>query len=258
MNIGFIGIGKISGALIDALCNSEGQDISILLSPRNMERSSMLEARYDHVTRMESNQEVLDNCELVFIALKPDVCREVIGSLDFRPDHTVISLIPYLGFSELTKLVEPAKDISRAIPLPTVVNHVCPVPVFNPMPVVTELLGRIGQLLVVKDEKQLHTIWTLTGLITPFYDLMAELSRWTTENGVEQDTADKYIADMFNSLSYAASVMEKPDFSALAHHAATPGGMNERAGKEIREASAHIAYCDAADRIMNNFKSVIT
>lgn len=256
MQIGFIGTGKISGAVIEAFCNGEMHDIEIFLSPRNSEKSMELAGRYPRVTRMSSNQEVLDASHIVFIALKPDVCREPIRLLDFRPDHTVISLIPYLGFDELSSLVAPAGHICRAIPLPTVVNHVCPVPVFRPNAEVSELLGRIGQPLVVKDEKQLHTIWTLTGLISPFYDLLAELSRWTTENGVEKSISDKYVADLFNSLSHAASVMESPDFSALSHHAATPGGMNERSGKEIAGKNAHKAYRDAADEIMKKFQSI--
>jgi len=255
MNIGFIGTGKISRALVEALGVLQLKDIRIHLSPRNKGISEALAGKYEIVTRRSSNQDVIDNSEVLFIALRPNVCKEVLDELNFTSDHTVISLIPYLGYEELADLVEPANRLSRAIPLPTVVNHICPIPVYNPDEIVLEILDMIGQPLEIKDEKQLHTIWALTGLITPFYDLMGELSNWAVENDVKKHVADKYIADMFQSLSYAASISDRPDFKSLSHHAATPGGMNEKSGIEIREAGAHIVYRNSADGILEMFRN---
>ena len=58
-------------------------------------------------------------------------------------------------------------------------------------------------LEAVNDENELHSLWVLTGLISPFYDLLEELTTWTVERGVERNTASQYIADMFQSLSFA-------------------------------------------------------
>lgn len=66
-------------------------------------------------------------------------------------------------------------------------------------------------------------IWTLTCLITPYYDLLGELSGWTISKGIKKSTAYRYIADVFDSLVNAAGQMPEPDFAGLAHHAATPG-----------------------------------
>jgi pyrroline-5-carboxylate reductase len=253
MNIGFIGTGKISSALVKALCTVDPREILIQLSPRNKDVSEALAGKFENVTRLPGNQEVIDNSDLVFIALRPNVYKEELANLTFREDQTVISLIPFLKYQELADLVGPAKKLCRAIPLPTVVNHVCPIPVFKPNDTAIEVLGKIGQPLIIENENQLHTIWTLTGLITPFYDLMGELSRWSNENGVDKKVADKYIADMFNSLAYAASISDKPDFESLSHHAATPGGLNEKTGIEIRESGAHKEYCRSADGLLEIF-----
>lgn len=253
MNIGFIGTGKISSAMVKAFCAVDQLEIRIQLSPRNKQVSEALARKFENVTRLSSNQDVIDNSTIVFIALRPNVYKEILADLVFRADQTVISLIPYLKYQELADLVGPAKNLSRAIPLPTVVNLVCPIPVFKPDGTLLELLGKIGQPLIIEDENQLHTIWTLTGLITPFYDLMAELSCWSNENGVDKKVADKYVADMFNSLAYAASISDKPDFESLSHHAATPGGMNEKTGIEIRKSGAHREYRRSADGLMEKF-----
>jgi len=95
-------------------------------------------------------------------------------------------------------------------------------------------------------------------LITPFYDLLSSLSDWSVNNGVEKEIADNYIADMFMSLSYAAGVSSETDFGILSDHAATPGGMNENSGKEIKNAGAHRAYTEAAEKILGKFKTIKT
>ncbi len=254
MNIGFIGTGKISSALVKAICSTDLPDIRIFLSPRNEQVSESLAKAYKNVSRLTANQDVIDSSELVFIALRPDCCKETLANLVFRANQRVISLIPYLKYEELAALVAPAHKICRAIPLPTIVNHLCPIPVYNPDNKVLELLQKIGQPLLIKEEKQLHTIWTLTGLITPFYDLLGELSSWSVNNGVEKEIADKYVADMFNSLAHAASISDRPDFESLSHHAATPGGLNEKAGIEIRKSGAHGEYILAADKLLKRFQ----
>ena len=99
----------------------------------------------------------------------------------------------------------------------------------------------------------MHIIWTLTGLITPFYDLLDALSDWTTIHGVKKETANTYIADLFESMSFMAQHSGPVDFRALAQHAATPNGMNEQAGREIREKGAHEAYREASDRLLERF-----
>jgi len=254
MNIGFIGTGKISKALVRAIFAAGLTDKRIWLSPRNEGVSKALAQEFRNVCRLSENQEVIDHSELVFIALRPDICREVLSDLVFRSDQTVISIIPYLKYEELAALVHPITKPCRAIPLPTVMNRVCPIPVFKPNGPVLDLLSKIGQPLIIEDEKQLHTIWTLTGLITPFYDLMGELSSWSHQHGVDKKLADKYVADLFNSLAYAAAISDQPDFESLSYHAATPGGLNERAGIEIRESGAHQEYLRSADGLLEKFE----
>lgn len=254
MKIGFIGIGKIASAVIEGLNTSKAAGLEIVLSPRNETLSTHLTGKYPNVRRLSSNQDVLDHSDIVVIALRPAVAVEVLQTLSFQPGHTVVSLIPLLKYAGLSAVVQPAGFVCRAIPLPTVMEHNCPIPLFRAPAAVTELFGYIGQPLPVTDEEQLHAIWTLTGLITPFYDLLGSLSAWTVSHGVDETIANTYIADMFQSLSYMAQRSSPIDFSALARHAATPNGMNEQAGKEIKDKGAHAAWEMAAERLLARFK----
>jgi pyrroline-5-carboxylate reductase len=254
MKVGIIGIGNIAAALVEGFSVSDGADeLELFLSPRNEARSTALAAQYPLVTRLESNQAVVDRSEIVIISVRPPVAAEVLNALRFRPDHIVVSLVALLRYDDLVSLVAPAFAASRAIPMPAVARHNCPIALFRPAPVVERLFGRVGAPLIVTDEGQLHALWTLTGLITPFYDLLAGLSGWAIDHGVAPLTANAYTAHLYQSLAALAQEDPAAGFPAFAHHAATPGGLNEQAGREIREAGAHRAWIDAADRLLVRF-----
>lgn len=256
MKIGFIGTGKIASAVVEGICTSGAAGYEIYLSPRNRQKSESLARDLGQVRRCETNQEVLDSTDIVFIALRPDICRDVIRELNFDSRHTVVSLIPYLRHTELSQLLLPVTRVSRAIPLPTVIYHNCPIPLFRPAESVMEIFSNIGRPFEVVDEDHLHTLWTLTGLITPFYDMLGELSGWSESKGVEHELAARYVADMFSSLSFASSRMIPTDFRKLSDHAATPGGMNEASGVSVRERGAHQAYIEAAEAIFRRFAAI--
>ncbi|HBB92381.1 MAG: hypothetical protein A2X22_11100 [Bacteroidetes bacterium GWF2_49_14] len=251
--LGFIGIGKIASAVIEGFCTGECGDLTISISPRNREKSLSLAGKYSNVFRMESNQAVVDCSDIVFLALRPAQAEDALTALTFREDQIIVSLIPLINHAGLTKLLAPAANICRAIPLPPVVNHTCPIPIFNPHETVVALLSRIGQPQVIADETQLHTLWTLTCLITPYYDLLQELSSWSTEHGVDRVTANQYIANLFQALAYTAQIADPILFDELAKHAATPGGLNEQSGREIASSGSHLAYRDAAEKILSRF-----
>ena len=254
MQIGFIGVGKITNAIVEGLCTSSIENTQIWLSPRNEANAQRLAEKYAQVRRLESNQQVIDQSDLVFIAVRPAAAVEVLRSLAFREEQTVISLVPLLKKAELLNTVAPATQVARAVPTPTVMQHTGPILLFQANDTVIQLFSHLGQPVQVADEHQLHALWTLTGLIPPFYDLLHELSSWTIDNGVNATTANQYIAGLFQALCLAAQQDSTINFKELAQHAETPNGMNEQAGREIREKAAHQAYRIASDNLLKRFE----
>ena len=253
MKLGFIGIGRIATSVIKGLCTSEIENITINISPRNKDNSIFLESSFPNVIRMNSNQDVLDNSEFIFIALPPAISKNILEGLKFNSKHTVISFIPFLKYADLDKVIKPAGKICRAIPLPTVEKHICPIAVFNSDQTVLRIFENLGSPLILEDEDELHTLWSLTGLIAPFYDLCETLSIWAQSKGAKSTTANKYIMDMFWSLTSPAKGENILNFSELRVEATTPNGMNEQALKIINEKKAHAAYQIAANSILDRF-----
>jgi pyrroline-5-carboxylate reductase len=254
MQIGFIGVGKITSAIVEGLCTSSIVNTQIRLSPRNEANARRLAEKYAPVQRLESNQQVIDQSDIVFIAIRPAVAVEVLRTLVFREEQIVVSLVPLLKQAELLKAVAPATRVTRAVPTPAVMEHTGPILLFHSNDTVTQLFRHLGQPLQVTNEQQLHVLWTLTGLITPYYDLLHELSSWTIANGADATTANQYIAGLFQALSFAAQQSNPVNFKDLAQHAETPNGMNEQAGREIREKGAHHAWKIASDNLLKRFE----
>ena len=205
MKLGFIGTGKISMAVVEGLCHSDLEGLSIRLSPRNEQTSRTLAQTYANVDRCPSNQQVLDQSDIICLAVRPDDARNVLKELVFREDHTVVSFVPFLVKADLAQAVAPARQVCRAIPLPTVVHHQCPIPILNATDKVTTLFNAIGQPLRVEDEHQLHVLWTLTGLISPFYDLLRQWSVWSMGQGVGENLANAFITTWCRPCPFAPS-----------------------------------------------------
>ena len=254
MRLGFIGIGRIATSVIKGFCTSSLEDITLNISPRNEENSKALENAFPNVVRRESNQEVLDQSDYIFIALPASNAISVLEGLIFRENHVVVSFIAFLKHEELVKAVEPAKNVGRAIPLPTVEKHNCPIPVFKSNETIVQVLKHIGKPLQIDDETELHVLWTFTGLIAPFFDLCETLSDWAQSKGVKAETANPYIMDMYCSLASPSSQGVLPNFGALKKEATTPHGMNEQALKIVTEMRAHAYYKMSVDAIMDRFK----
>jgi pyrroline-5-carboxylate reductase len=241
-------------AIVEGLCTSAIENTQIFLSPRNENNARRLAAQYSQVQRLESNQQVVDRSDIVFIAVRPAIAVEVLRTLTFREGQTVVSLVPQLKKAALLQAAAPATHVVRAAPTPAVMSHTGPILLLDANDTITRLFSHLGQPLHVNDEHQLHTLWTLTGLITPFYDLLHELSSWTAANGAGAATGSQYIAALFQALCFTAQQSSSINFKALAQHAETPNGMNEQAGREIREKGAHQAYRAAADNLLKRFE----
>ncbi len=256
MKLGFVGTGKISSAVVEGLCSAHIEGLEIKLSPRGEIVTQALAQAHAQVERCQSNQQVLDESEVVVLAVRPDDAMGVVAGLKFRADHEVISFVPFLLQADLERAAAPARHCCRAIPLPTVVHHQCPTTILHPNQTALDLFGAIGQPLLVDNESQLHTLWTLTGLISPLYDWMDGLSQWSVGQGVTEELSRRFVVDMVQALAYAAQQSDPLDFQALSHHAATPGGMNEQAASEIANQGSHKAYALVLDRLLERFPNL--
>jgi pyrroline-5-carboxylate reductase len=255
VRLGFIGTGSIASAVVEGFCTAGAPSGAwpITVSPRNEQRGRSLEARFPQVRRAASNQEVLDRSDVVLLALRPGVAAGALGDLRFRPEHSVLSFIPLIREPDLRAMVRPAGRVVKVLPLPYVARHLGLVPYFPPDPAVAAWLRPLGEPMPVRDERELHLLWAVTGLISPFYALMETVQGWCAAGGADPLVTRRYIASMYASLASLAEHRTDAGFRELAEEAATPGGLNEMALRLTREGTTFPDLSRALDAILSRF-----
>ena len=248
-NLGFIGTGNITTALIEGICTTVEAPESILVSPRNAAKASLLAARFSQVRVMESNQQVIDESDIVFLALRPEIAPDVLPQLHFRVDQKIVSLIAVTAIDLIKEFIGDIHHVVRAVPLPTVAQHKGPVILYPDDPEVGNIFKKIGMLFTVSSERDIGLLAAVTALISPFFTLMGAISDWALTGGIDESVAHQYTASMFHALSLQAVTMDKSNFSELAVEAATPGGLNEQALAIINAKGGISAFLDALNAV---------
>ncbi len=106
MRLGFIGTGKIASSVITGVCTSKISFQKILISRRNKNIAQKLKKRFRKVNIAKTNQEIVDKCNWIFLAVTPEVGKKILTNLKFRPSQKVISFISTINSAQLKKISE--------------------------------------------------------------------------------------------------------------------------------------------------------
>ena len=235
MKLGFIGTGKITSSVVTGICRSKISFKKIILSPRNRNISKKLKRQFKKVSIAKNNQEVINSCNWIFLAVTPTVGQKIIRNLKFKSTQTIISFISTMTLPQLKKAIKVKAIILRAIPLPPISLRKGPVPVFPPNKKVRNFFNKLGTTVEIINEKLSKNFWSTSGMMAPFYELLSTMSNWLVKRGVKRDKAQQYITSLFVALSEDAVVNSKKDLKFLVKDSQTPKGLNEQGVKELRK-----------------------
>ena len=233
MNLGFIGTGKIASSVIEGICKSKILFNKIIISPRNKSIAQKLKKKFKKVVVAKNNQQIIDQCNWIFLAVTPTVGEKLIKDLKFKSSNTVISFISTITLIQLKKAIKVKAKIIRAIPLPPISLKKGPVPICPPDKKVKAFFDKIGTTVEIKNEKSSINFWATSGMMAPFYELLRVMTDWLVKKGVRRDNAQKYITSLFLALSEDAAVNSKKDLKYLVKESQTPKGLNEQGVKEL-------------------------
>tara|TARA_B110000285_G_scaffold191983_1_gene220094 strand:- start:198 stop:965 length:768 start_codon:yes stop_codon:yes gene_type:complete len=236
MNIGFIGSGKIASSVITGIFKSNIIYKKIIISSRNQETSEKLKKKFNTIKIANSNQEIINKCDWIFLSVTPSVGEKIIKELKFKSSQTIISFISTISLKELKKAIKVKAKIVRAIPLPPISLGKGPVPICPPNKKVKAFFNKIGTTVEIIDEKSSINFWATSGMMAPFYELLNVMTSWLVKKGVKRDNAQKYITSLFLALSEDAFVNSKKDLKYLVKESQTPKGLNEQGVKELTKA----------------------
>ncbi len=254
MQLGFIGTGAITSAMVSGLCAADAGQ-RIWLSPRNAGVAAKLAARYPGAAVAGSNQDVLDACETVVLAVRPPLARGVLAALRFRPEHRVVSVMAGLARRQLAELVAPAGQVTRAVPLPAAAERRSTTAIFPPDPVVAALFASLGSTVEVETEDEFEALAAATATLAAHFTFSDSIAAWLTRQGVPAAKARDYVAKVI--LGLAAAAVDAPDrsFRELAGECATPGGMNEQVLRHLTENGVFERVSEGLDGILRRVRA---
>ena len=256
MRLGFIGTGKIASSVVTGICRSKITFTKILLSPRNKNVAKKLKKKFRKVSIAKNNQEIVNSCNWVFLAVTPSVGQKIIKNLKFRLSQTIVSFISTMTLLQLKKAIKVKAKIIRAIPLPPISLRKGPVPVFPPNKKVRNFFNKLGTTVEIKNEKLSKNFWATSGMYAAFYELLSSMSNWLVKRGVKRDNAQKYITSLFVALSEDAAVNSKKDLKYLVKESQTPRGLNEQGVNELKKAGFYRSTEKTLNSILKRLNKV--
>ena len=106
MRLGFIGTGKIASSVITGICTSKISFRKIIVSPRNRNTAQKLKKKFKKVIIAKTNQEIIDECNWVFLAVTPKVGSKILPKLNFKSNQKIISFISTINLAQLKKYLK--------------------------------------------------------------------------------------------------------------------------------------------------------
>ena len=250
MKPGFIGTGAITEHVITGLILHGGFEGPIVVSERSRERSSRLAARHSNVRVEIDNQAIVDQVDTVFVATLPQQTLELLNSLTFRDDQTIVSLAAMISVEQLSEKVKPASQIHRIIPMPPNEIGLGPIPIYPPSSELEALLSRIGTVIPVEDQQHFSTFSASSAVMATFFELIATNARWIQSTGVAAEAATRYSTAIFHSLATQVRELDPKELQQVSTECLTAGGLNAQLLNATRSAGWFDELNAELDRIL--------
>ena len=92
-------------------------------------------------------------------------------------------------------------------------------------------------------------MWTVTGLMAPYFGLLDEMVEWLVRQNLDASQARPFVAALFEALSVTAAERSGEGFDKLREAHTTLGGLNEQSYRELKAAGWMTLFSQALDLI---------
>jgi pyrroline-5-carboxylate reductase len=178
LTIGLLGTGKIGSAVVTGFCSEGGwQPQHVTVSARTKAKADALVAKFPTRVRIgATNQETIDQSDVIFIGLLPNVAKEELPTLTFAPHKRVVSMMATIPYDELVALVRlPRENVVRTVPLTSASKRSGPILAFPVNEFARDLLTQIGTPVMVASEAEITTLVRI-------HPLVGVLEEWVTQH----------------------------------------------------------------------------
>ncbi|MCZ4093272.1 pyrroline-5-carboxylate reductase [Ensifer psoraleae] len=222
--IGFIGTGAMTDAMVRGLLAEPAAVPHVMVSRRSADISAALATEFPQVIVSVDNQAIVDGCDTVVLAIRPQIAEEVIRPLRFRDGQKVISVVAATSRSSLLEWIDANVHLTQAIPLPFVARRKGVTAVYPPDVDTTAVFNVLGSAVECETKAEYDLLAAASALMAMYFGIMHRTTEWLAENGLPEEKGRAYLASLFASLSETALLAGKDiEFIDLSHEFATKG-----------------------------------
>ena len=254
MKIGFIGAGQMATALAAGMTNKCERELDfVVYSPRttSIDKLAATCGSKSKVTAAESAQAVVDECEVVFLAVKPQVLEDAMEGINFDAKPLVISIVGGADFFRLRRIVGNHR-IVRAMP-----NTPCQIGMAasayavdedvsdEDSALVEEFFGAVGTIVSIGDESLIDSVTGVSGSGTAYvYTFIEAMIDGGVLVGLKRDVARQLA---IQTVLGAAEMMKETGKhpGELRDQVTSPGGTTITALKALEETGMRDAVMSA-------------
>ena len=235
--IGFIGAGNMGYALIKGLINSGYPSENIKACDLDEDLLQKRSKEFGINTYID-NAELLKACDVVVLAVKPQVLTKVCTGLrdSIKPNHLVISIVAGIRANDINRWLGGEFALVRSMPnTPALMQQGITGMFANKLvsdeqkSIVSTILSTVGQCFWVKEEKLIDAITAISGSGPAyFFLLMQSMTQAAIALGLDKETASALSVQT----AYGASTMaveSGEDPQALRQNVTSPNGTTQAA-----------------------------
>ena len=233
LKIGFIGSGKMAGAIIKGLIKTGFSSAENLIATQAEKEGVEAKSKELGIKIILDNKELVKQSDVIFIATKPN---QVVGVLEeiktfVTPEKLIVSIAAGVNTKKLESNLEPNSRVIRVMPnTPALVGEGMSGMVGGKhaknqdLEFVKGLLSTIGKCIVVDNEDQLDIVTAISGSGPAFfYKVINEIARAGEKLGMDYDKA--LLLSIQTAIGSAKMAMNRDiSMEQLISNVATKGG----------------------------------
>lgn len=241
--IGIVGMGNLGQALLGGLIESK------TLDPGDIYIANRSPGKVDKMVKkwgchgMSHGNEVIEKCDIVILAVKPQDLLEFIesGRNAFRDDQIILSLAAGVGLGTLRKAIPEAKVVRIMTNTPilvqkAVIGFAMAESDIVAEKIVTNLFSPLGHVVSLEegDPFDAFTVGSSSGSGFLF-EIMSYWQDWIHEHGIEKEEAKKIVLETFLGAAKMASQEKEMSFEQLTEKVASKKGVTAAGLSSFRE-----------------------
>lgn len=243
LNIGVIGVGQMGQSLIRGLVDSKTvEPHRIYCSNRSQGKLKKLVESYP-VQVMSSNQEVVDQSDVIFIGVKPQDFFDVLDPIarDFTSKQIVVSLAAGISLPSIKKVLPDCRLVRAMLNTPAVIGQgTVAFSVLEDEGIVEDIMEQIlnplGKAFCVEDLESFEGFTVACSSGTGFiFELMKYWQSWLVDYGFSKKEAQEMITQTFLGTSLLASQNPQSSFEDLRVKVTSKQGVTEAGLESMRE-----------------------